>query len=324
MTGSSSTRLVAHSGGGLARVTGSVVLKKLDHPVLDLRVIANEARVLDNARGQLVVSSNLAFKGPVDTLAVNGSLTVMHGVIRIPDPEQWRLINTGDPVLFSVADTALTGELQIEPPSPMLENANVNVRLNVRRGTWARSREANIEVFGDLAIERATGDEEIKVTGALHSDYGDYELYGRRFSVIARLRALHGIAGQPAAAAAGEARSSSGRPRAIRHPGHDRWNARSSLTSRSRARRSQLSRSRTSSRSSRSASRRRRSCSSRDRDWKAVASQARRWPATLRRSPPDSSPPSRSVRCSRSSNPTSPRRRLRTSSTSGLRISRRA
>ena len=174
--------LVGYSGGSI-RVTGSVLLATMDHPVVDLRVVADEARALDNEKGQLVVSSRLDFKGPVDTLTVGGSFIVMHGVIRIPDPEQLNLINTGDPALFAVADTALARELQIEPPSPILKNANVDVRLEVRRGTWARNREANIEMFGDLDIERVAGDQELQVTGALHSDYGDYEIYGRRFSV---------------------------------------------------------------------------------------------------------------------------------------------
>ena len=175
--------LVAQSGGGFARVTGSVVLAELNHPVVDLHVLATEARVMDNAKGHLVMSSNVALKGPIDTLDVNGSMTVMHGLIRIPDPEAWHLINTGDPVVFAVVDTAFARQLEVLPPSPILRNANVNVRLDVRRGTWARSREANIEVYGDLAIERATGDDDIGVRGALFSDYGDYELYGRRFRI---------------------------------------------------------------------------------------------------------------------------------------------
>jgi translocation and assembly module TamB len=174
--------LVTHSGG-IVRITGSVLLADMAHPRVDLRLTADEARVLDNAKGQLVASSRLAFKGPLDTLDVNGSLIVMHGIVRIPDPEEWNLINTGDPTLFAIADTALTRELQLAPPSPILKNASVDVRLEVRRGTWARSREANVEVFGELAIERFTGDEQFTVTGALQSDYGDYELYGRRFSV---------------------------------------------------------------------------------------------------------------------------------------------
>ncbi len=176
--------LVTRSGRrGFIRATGSVVLEEFDHPVLDLSIAAHEARVLDNQRGQLVMSSQVALKGPVDTLGVNGNVTIMHGVIRIPDPEEWHLINTGDPALFAVVDTALARELDVAPPSPFMKNANVNVRLQVQRGTWARSREANVEVYGDLTIERATGDQEFSVKGALLSDYGDYDLYGRRFSV---------------------------------------------------------------------------------------------------------------------------------------------
>jgi translocation and assembly module TamB len=169
--------------GGSFRITGSILLVEMNNPVVDVRLIADEVRALDNEKGQLVVSSRLGLKGPLDTLAVDGSLVVMHGVIRIPEPEQWNLINTGDPALFAIVDTSLARELQIVPPSPMLKNADVNVVLQVRRGTWARSREANVEMFGELTLERATGDQEFTVTGALHSDYGDYELYGRRFSV---------------------------------------------------------------------------------------------------------------------------------------------
>ncbi|HEX6944360.1 MAG TPA: translocation/assembly module TamB domain-containing protein [Gemmatimonadaceae bacterium] len=189
--------LVSHGGGGLTRVTGSVLLADMAHPVVDLKVNADEMRVMDNAKGKLVVSSRLTFKGPVDTLDVNGSLIVMHGIVRIPDPEQWNLINTGDPTLFAITDTALTRELELAPPSPILKNASVDVRLEVRRGTWARSREANIEVFGDLAIERFSGDDEISVTGALHSDYGDYELYGRRFQVTSGSVRFTGPANNP-------------------------------------------------------------------------------------------------------------------------------
>jgi translocation and assembly module TamB len=174
--------LVGHSGGTF-RVTGSVLLANLDRPVVDVRLLADEVRALDNDKGQLVVSSRLGLTGPVDTLTVNGTLTVMHGVVRIPDPEQFNLINTGDPALFAIVDTSLTRQLQLTPPSPILRNANVDVVLQVQRGTWARSREANIEVYGELEIQRATGDQQLTVTGALHSDYGDYELYGRRFSV---------------------------------------------------------------------------------------------------------------------------------------------
>ena len=174
--------LVGYSGGPL-RARGAVLLANPQRPILDVDIVADETRVLDNYQGELVVTSTLAFRGPIDTLAVGGTIDVVQGILLIPDPEQFNLINTGDPTVFAVVDTALARELEIAPPSPVLQNANVNVRVRVMRGTWARSREANVEMYGDLAIERATGDEELRVTGALYSDYGDYELYGRRFRV---------------------------------------------------------------------------------------------------------------------------------------------
>jgi translocation and assembly module TamB len=175
--------LSAVSGGGTIHARGTMLLERIDRPVLDVTVIANEARVLDNARGQLVVSSELDFRGQLDTLSVGGSVTVMHGALMIPEPQSLNLINTGDPALFAVVDTALARELEVGPPPPLLKNATVNVRLDVRRGTWARSADANIEVFGAVDIERRPWANEISVTGSLQTDYGTYELYGRRFAV---------------------------------------------------------------------------------------------------------------------------------------------
>ncbi|HSA54823.1 MAG TPA: translocation/assembly module TamB domain-containing protein, partial [Gemmatimonadaceae bacterium] len=174
--------LVSYSGGTI-RGSGSVLLADIERPVFDLRLAADEARVLNNPVGELVVSSRLGLEGPLDTLSVGGTVTVMNGVIRIPEPEDQKLINTGDPALFAVVDTAVARELDVAPPSRLFENALVDVQLEVRRGTWARSPDANLEVFGELSIERDRDDEEIGVSGSLHTDYGDYTMYGRRFTI---------------------------------------------------------------------------------------------------------------------------------------------
>lgn len=174
--------LVTYSGGTI-RGSGSVLLADIDRPVLDLTLAADEARVLNNAMGQLVASARLGFEGPIDTLSIGGRVTVNHGVIYIPEPEDRKLINTGDPALFAVVDTALARELDVAPPSPLLENALVDVQLEVMRGTWARSADANLEIFGELSIERDRDDQEIGVSGSLRTDYGDYTLYGRRFTI---------------------------------------------------------------------------------------------------------------------------------------------
>lgn len=174
--------LVTFSGGEI-QGRGSVLLADVDRPVFDLTLAADEARVLNNEMGQLVASARLALKGPIDTLSTSGTVTVNRGVIYIPEPADRQLINTGDPALFAVVDTSVARELDVAPPSPLFENALVDVQLEVMRGTWARSADANLEIFGQLSIERDRGDQEIGVSGSLHTDYGDYTIYGRRFTI---------------------------------------------------------------------------------------------------------------------------------------------
>jgi translocation and assembly module TamB len=173
---------VIHSGGAI-RASGTIGLASLARPILNLRVDAREARVLDNEQGELFASGSLGVVGPLDTLSLNGKVTVNRGVVYLPDPEKLNVINTGDPAILAVVDSVTARELEIAPPSPLLENMEVDMVVAVSRGTWARSREANVEVFGEIEVQRARSTDEIALTGALYTDYGDYTIYGRRFVV---------------------------------------------------------------------------------------------------------------------------------------------
>jgi translocation and assembly module TamB len=174
--------LVARSGGTISG-GGSLILESLTHPFVDLRLRTTDARVLRNKRGELFVTSRLALIGPIDTVSVSGHVTVTRGVVYLPDPEQLKVINTGDPVLFAVVDSATARELDVALESPALRNMSMNVEVAVQRGTWVRSRDANIEVYGDVVVRRAAITEELLLTGALHSDHGDYTVYSKRFQV---------------------------------------------------------------------------------------------------------------------------------------------
>jgi translocation and assembly module TamB len=174
--------LFARSGGTI-RGGGTVALRSLTRPVLTLRVQANGARVLNNANGELFADSRLTIVGPIDTLVVSGRATITRGVVYVPDPERMNLINTGDPVVLYVVDSATIRALGVGPPSPLLRNMDIDVDLTVNRGTWARARDANIEMYGDIHIHRDPDAEGLALTGALYTDQGDYTLYGHRFLV---------------------------------------------------------------------------------------------------------------------------------------------
>ncbi|MBC7896832.1 MAG: translocation/assembly module TamB, partial [Cytophagaceae bacterium] len=174
--------LLGHSRGTL-RGKGNVVFTSLANPTLDLTFDAAEVRVLDDERGELQATGTIAAKGPLDTLAVTGSMAITRGVIYIPDPEQFDVIATDDPAIFAVTDTATAQALGLEVPSPILRNLRLDVDIDVRRGTFGRSPDANVEVYGKLEVRTEPGVDAYLVTGALFTDQGTYTFLGKRFDV---------------------------------------------------------------------------------------------------------------------------------------------
>ncbi|MEW5916053.1 MAG: translocation/assembly module TamB domain-containing protein [Gemmatimonadota bacterium] len=180
--------LVVDSLGGFAegplKGRGTIVLAELDRPVLDLTLEASRARVLRDARGSLIADTNLEVEGAIDSLSIAGSVLVRHGVVSIPDPARMDIINTEDPAIFSVIDTATARSLDVAPPSRFMRNLRLNTDVEVRRGVFARSSDANIEVYGNVRLRMdPTTNGEVAVSGALYTDQGDYTFMGKRFTV---------------------------------------------------------------------------------------------------------------------------------------------
>jgi translocation and assembly module TamB len=171
--------LVAYSGG-VIRGSGTIAVADFARPEFNLEVDSRDARVLDNEMGEVWADSRLRVTGSLDALAISGSVKVNRGVVYIPDTQNRRLINTGDPALFAVVDTATAQALDVAPSS--LGNLRLDMNVEVARDTWARSREANVEVYGNFSMRRDTTDKPV-LRGALFADRGDYTLYGRRFEV---------------------------------------------------------------------------------------------------------------------------------------------
>ena len=169
---------------GVVRGSGVIVLTELDRPVFNVTLQSTRAQLLHDERGTLFADANLQITGPLDTLTVNGSLLVRHGVIYIPDPARLDIINTDDPAIFAVVDTATARQLDVAPPSPVMKGLRLDVDIEARRGIFARSPDANVEVYGkaNLRIDPST-EGRFAVTGALYTDQGDYTFMGKRFAV---------------------------------------------------------------------------------------------------------------------------------------------
>jgi translocation and assembly module TamB len=152
--------------------------------MLDVTVEASRARVLRDARGSLIADANLAVVGAVDSMSIAGSVLVRHGVVYIPDPASMDVINTEDPAIFSVIDTVTARSLEVAPPSRFMRNLRLSTDVEVRRGVFARSSDANVEVYGNVRLRMdPTTNGEVAVSGALYTDQGDYTFMGKRFTV---------------------------------------------------------------------------------------------------------------------------------------------
>lgn len=179
--------LVARSGGPI-RVTGGVDLTTLTKPVLDMRVVASNAKVLDNDMGNMKIDAIVSAEGQLDSLTVGGSVRLLSGVIEIPEPTGKTVIGAGDPAVFSVLDTAVASNKLLFPTeSALMKNLSANVDVSIDPDVFVRSREANVEIYTEegfpvhLTLDQRRN--RMVIDGAVITDRGEYRFQGRQFVI---------------------------------------------------------------------------------------------------------------------------------------------
>jgi translocation and assembly module TamB len=178
--------IVGRSNDGRIAITGGLGIGSLRTPSFDLKLVANDALVLDNHRGELEVSTQLAMVGPYNDPHVTGDVRIRDGYVYIPPSDNKNLIGTDDPALFSVMDTAVMANRELFPSqNPLFSNLRMDVNLRVDRDVFVRSREANIEVYTeqDIGVHVNRAKESIVLDGVLLSERGEYRFLTRRFNV---------------------------------------------------------------------------------------------------------------------------------------------
>jgi autotransporter translocation and assembly factor TamB len=177
---------VAATNKGRMVLTGGLGLASLTAPSFDLKLRVDNAQVLDNHRGDLIVSANLAMLGPFTDAHVTGNVRIRDGVVHIPPSENKNLLGARDPALFNVIDTAVMEDRELFPTqSAFLANLRMDVNLRVDRDVFVRSREANIEVYsdGDLGVHVNRAKETLVLDGVLLSERGEYTFMTRHFTI---------------------------------------------------------------------------------------------------------------------------------------------
>jgi translocation and assembly module TamB len=169
---------------GPVRVRGTLAVGDWREPSFDLHITSSGAELLNNYRGRVRIDAGIDLKGPFREGNLTGNVVVTQGVVYAPEPTGRHLLGAGDPQLFNVLDTALAGERDLFPAtSPLLANLRVEMAMSVKRNTWVRNREANVEVYTDDPISIHAEQQAFALTGVVNTDRGEYNFLGKRFQL---------------------------------------------------------------------------------------------------------------------------------------------
>jgi translocation and assembly module TamB len=180
---------IAARAGGRVFASGGVGIRSLSKPSFDLKLTAENARVLDNDQGTIRADATLAVKGPFDRTTVTGHVGVKNGVIVVPESDHKQVISARDPALYAVVDTSGTDDTNagLVQQSPLMANLRMDVTLDVARDTWVRTSAANVEIYTPpdraLQIHVDQRRQAIVLDGEVATDRGEYSFLSKRFQI---------------------------------------------------------------------------------------------------------------------------------------------
>jgi len=168
--------LSASSERGRADVSGVVRLERLTHPVLDLRIAADQFKALD-LKGNVAItaSGRLLLQGPVFGSTLTGQVKVTSGALYFADLVQKRIVN-----LDELADTSLASLIEQQRLGPEFQNVFLDslriddLGLEMGNDVWLRSNEANIQLAGSVRLSKRRN--LYLVSGTLQAVRGTYRL----------------------------------------------------------------------------------------------------------------------------------------------------
>ncbi len=168
----------AVSDRGRAELNGYMRLERLTKPVLALNIATSEFKALD-LRGYLALtaSGRVSLTGPVFGATLTGRGTVTSGVLHFADLVNKRVVNLDEPWVQDLIDTSLIRTQRLGPQfqSLFFDSLQVqNLQLTMGEDVWLRSNEANIQLSGSVAVNKARAN--YILSGTLQAPRGTYRL----------------------------------------------------------------------------------------------------------------------------------------------------
>lgn len=181
--------LVATSGGGPLRASGTLDVSQFTRPGFDLQLQATNALMLNNKWGHLKANAAIAVKGPYDAVQVTGKIAVQSGMINAPEQTSARrATNLDDPTLVNVLDSLAVPLGDRRGSNPFLKNMQMDVAITVARDTWVRNSTANVEIYTPVGVDLLhvrvdNARQAITLEGTINADRGEYTIAGRAFKL---------------------------------------------------------------------------------------------------------------------------------------------
>ena len=173
------------SSGGRVDVSGTIRLDEPTNPALDLRLALDGFSAVDRRDLRGSVSGDLTLRGSYATPIIEGRLQVDRGDLYLEEFQRnLGVVDLSDPRFFAM-DTALvqTQALLAGTRNPFLDNLLVIIDLGVRRNTWLRSPQLNVEMQGDLSLTFDRRQRDVVFVGELQAVRGQYQVLNRTFDV---------------------------------------------------------------------------------------------------------------------------------------------
>jgi translocation and assembly module TamB len=161
------------SGKGKGTIEGQI-----DVPTMTYDLSGNMKNfLLKPKRITANITGNLGLKGEGARIEVGGKLTVEKARITIPEEQEKEI----EEIKFvdEDKDEFVVGG----PPTDYFkENVALDLSIRMRQNNWVKGRGANIELKGDLDINKSFG-HDVRIAGTINTVRGTYETLGKLFRI---------------------------------------------------------------------------------------------------------------------------------------------
>jgi len=164
-----------------ARIEGSIGLEGLALSRIDLRARLERFSISRSSLLRASASGTLALVGPTDALLLDGDLELHDVRATLPDEED-RELREITVLAASSSDVETTDFVERAPRPDIFDRSTVHIVLHVPPGSRFRGRGAEINLQGDLELDKQPGDAP-RLTGEAKVVRGHFDFQRRRFDL---------------------------------------------------------------------------------------------------------------------------------------------